>query len=386
MECIKWRKKRYTRFLNLRELLGKKSHFLFGPRSTGKTDLIREQLTGDATVWDLLERDTYFKLLRSPNLLSHSPRDKIIVIDEIQKIPTLLDEVHRLIERDNRTFLLTGSSARKLKRGGANLLAGRAWRADMFPLVSHEIPNFDLETYLSDGGLPYVYGSPHAKRELKEYISLYLREEVAAEALTRSVEVFAEFLDLLGLANGQEINYQSFASDCGLSVNGIKNYFSILEDTLVGFSLPAFTKTKKRKAISRSKFYFFDVGVANALRNQDKVRVKTEAFGISFEHFIISEVRACLSYRNIYEPICYWRSVNHQEVDLVIGNEWAIEIKGTDRIQSNDLKGLLALREEGLVRNFAVVSLDRDSRPLRDSIQNIFYADFLKSLWAGEML
>ena len=258
----------YKRILSLPNLLEMKSHFLFGARATGKSTLIKAQLKNEATVFDLLERDTYKRLLQEPSLLEKADPSKIIVIDEIQKIPSLLDEVHRLIQKNNTTFLLTGSSARKLKRGSSNLLAGRAWQANLFPLVSREITDFDLERYLTRGGLPQAYDSKYWQKELKAYISLYLREEVAAEALTRNLESFSEFLDLAALSNGQEINYQSFASDCGVSLNTIKNYFDILEDTLIGIKLPAFTKTKKRKAITRSKHYLFDTGVVNALLNQ----------------------------------------------------------------------------------------------------------------------
>ena len=189
-----------------------------------------------------------------------------MVIDEVQKLPEILDEVHRLIEAGNVTFLLTGSSARKLKRGGANLLAGRAWWAELFPLTSTEIPDFDLMTYLNRGGLPSVYPSNDYVEELRAYTALYLKEEIQNEALTRKVAQFSEFLDLIALSNGEEISYQSIAGDCGVSPNSIKNYIQVLEDTLVAFQLRAFTKTRKRKAISRSKLYFFDIGVTNRLR------------------------------------------------------------------------------------------------------------------------
>lgn len=197
----------------------------------------------NVVIFDLLERGTYRRLLSDPSLLATVDQSKIIFIDEIQKIPT---------------FLLTGSSARKLKKGSSNLLAGRAWQASLYPLVSEEITNFDLLRYLTRGGLPQAYDSDYWKKELKAYISLYLREEVTAEALTRNLESFSKFIDLVAISNGNEINYNSFASDCGVSLNTIKNYFEILEDTLIGFKLPAFTKTKKRKAITRAKHYLFD--------------------------------------------------------------------------------------------------------------------------------
>jgi len=192
-------------------------------------------------------------------------RQRIIAIDEIQKLPTLLDEVHRLISKFDMKFILTGSSARKLKRGSANLLAGRAWRADLFALTSNEIPKFNLLTYLNCGGLPHIYGKKYAAEELNSYVSTYLREEIQSEALTRNLESFSEFLDAIAMSNGEEINFESLASDCGVSPGTLKNYIGILEDTLIGFTLSSYTKTKKRKAISRGKHYLFDLGVVNVL-------------------------------------------------------------------------------------------------------------------------
>ena len=256
----------YSRKLNLLKLLEKKSFFLFGARSTGKTTLIDLQLPG-AKIYDLLDAEVFSKLLKRPKLIEEESTgpETVIVIDEIQKMPRLLDEVHRLIQKKQLRFLLTGSSARKLKHGGANLLAGRAWVASLFPLVSAEIPDFDLVTYLNRGGLPQIYGSSDFEEELRSYINVYLKEEINAEAVVRQVAAFSEFLDLIALSNGQEINYESFASDCQVSPGTLKNYIQILEDTLLGFRIPGYTKTRKRKAITRSKHYLFDIGVTNAL-------------------------------------------------------------------------------------------------------------------------
>ena len=226
----------YKRILDLTKLLKKKSFFLFGPRGTGKTTLVKHTLS-EATVIDLLEIKTYREYLKNPSIISEQMLKPIVVIDEVQKLPEILDEVHRLLEADKFTFLLTGSSARKLKRGGANLLAGRAWWAELFPLTSNEIPDFDLMTYLNRGGLPAVYPSDDYAEELWAYSALYLKEEIQNEALTRKVAQFSEFLDLMALRNGEEINYQSIAGDCGVSPNSIKNYIQILEDTLVAFQL-----------------------------------------------------------------------------------------------------------------------------------------------------
>ncbi len=375
----------YKRILDLTNLLKKKSFFLFGPRGTGKTTLIKHTLL-NATVIDLLEIKTYREYLKNPSIISELTLNPIVVIDEVQKLPEILDEVHRLIEAEKLTFLLTGSSARKLKRGGANLLAGRAWWAELFPLTSNEIPDFDLLTYLNRGGLPSVYPSDDYVEELRAYTALYLKEEIQNEALTRKVAQFSEFLDLMALTNGQEISYQSIAGDCGVSANSIKNYIQVLEDTLVAFQLKAFTKTRKRKAISRSKLYFFDIGVTNSLANRGEIMEGSELFGNAFEHFILMEIRAFLSYARKNTKMYYWRSTSRFEVDLILDNLWAIEIKGTTSIQDKHLKGIRALKEEGNMHDVAVVSCDRHERKTQDIITTFSWKLFLEKLWKGKIV
>ncbi len=375
----------YQRILDLKQLLKKKSFFLFGPRGTGKTTLIKHTLE-DATVIDLLEIKTYREYLKNPSILSEQQTMPVVVIDEVQKLPEILDEVHRLIEMGNLTFLLTGSSARKLKRGGANLLAGRAWWAELFPLTSREIPDFDLLTYLNRGGLPSIYPSDDYAEELTAYAALYLKEEVQSEALTRKVAQFSEFLDLMALRNGEEISYQSVAGDCGVSPNSIKNYIQILEDTLLAFQLKAYTKTRRRKAISRSKLYLFDIGVTNSLANRGEIMAASELFGKAFEHFIVLEVRAFLSYARKNVSMYYWRSTSQFEVDLILGDRWAIEIKGATTVADKHLKGIRALKEEGAIQHFAVVSLDQRERMTTDNIMIFPWKIFLKKLWDGELV
>ncbi|MBC2715427.1 MAG: ATP-binding protein [Desulfobacteraceae bacterium] len=375
----------YKRTLGLTALLKKKSFFLFGPRGTGKTTLIKHTLS-NATVIDLLESKTYRNYLRNPSILSDQKLKPIVVIDEIQKLPELLDEVHRLIESERLTFLLTGSSSRKLKRGGANLLAGRAWWAELFPLTSYEIPDFDLLTYLNRGGLPVVYPSDEYVEELRAYTSLYLREEIQNEALTRKIVQFSEFLELIALSNGEEISFQSIAGDCGVSPNSIKNYIQILEDTLLAFPLKPFTKTKRRKAISRSKLYFFDIGVTNSLANRGEILEGSELFGKAFEHFILLEVRAFLSYARKNIKMFYWRSTSRFEVDLILGDKWAIEIKSSKLIYGKHLKGIRALKEEGNIQNFAVISCDQNERTTQDDIVIFPWKVFLDKLWKGEII
>lgn len=375
------------RTLNLPNLLKKKSHFLFGARGTGKSTLARKQLPNSVYL-DLLDDLVYSRLLRNPSLLADliPTASKLVVIDEVQRIPQLLNEVHRLIEMRRLRFLLTGSSARKLKRGAANLLGGRAWEARLLPLTSLELgDHFNLLRYLNRGGLPEIYASDHPADELRNYVRLYLREEIQAEAMVKKLDHFARFLDVAAIANLEEQNFEAIASDAGVPARTVASYFEILEDTLIGFQLLSFQKTMKRKAIKRAKFVFFDVGVAGALAKRGNVEFGSELIGKAFEHFIIQEVRAYLAYTNQLDvPMHYWRSTTQLEVDLIIGDSIALEIKASERISAQDLKGLKALAEERLLQRYMVVSRD----PLTRSdgfIELVPWQHFLSRLWAGEL-
>lgn len=360
--------------------------FLFGPRATGKSTLIRDQLPG-ARIYDLLDAETFRRLLQRPKIIEEESSDpaQVIVIDEIQKLPGLLDEVHRLIEKRKLKFLMTGSSAKKLRRGGANLLAGRAWESRLFPLVSAEIADFDLIKYINSSGLPAIYGNPDATEELSAYVGTYLAEEIQAEAVTRNLAAFSEFLTLSALSNGQEVNFESMASDCGVSPSTLKSYFQVLDETLVGFMVPGFTKTKKRKAISRAKHYYFDVGVVNTLCKRGVIHEKSELFGSALEHFLILEIRAFLSYARDRREISYWRSTSKFEVDVILGDQVAIEVKAASMVQDKHLKGLRALQEEGLMRRLVCVSCDPDPRKTSDGIEIMPWQHFLTELWAGKI-
>lgn len=346
------------------------------------------QTLNKAKVYDLLDSDTYRRLLKRPKILEEENRstERIIVIDEIQKQPALLDEVHRLIQRKGYRFLLTGSSARKIRRQPVNLLAGRAWQTNLFPLSWSEIPQFSLMKYINRGGLPSVYNSPDCQDELNAYVSLYLREEIQNEALTRNVQAFAEFLDLIALSNGQEINYESFSKDLQISPGTLKNYIEILNDTLLGFPLAGYTKTRKRKAITRAKYYLFDLGVTNILCRRGLIKKRSELFGKAFEHFIILEVWAYLNYSRKHFDMTYWRSTSHAEVDLIIDEKVAIEIKSTELVQDKHLKGLRTLKEEKLIGKYIVVSLDTEERVTKDEITILPWTDFLRKLWKGEIV
>jgi predicted AAA+ superfamily ATPase len=376
----------YARLLDLPSLLKKKSFFLFGPRGTGKSTLIERALP-HARCYDLLDADVFAALARHPRLIEEEQTaDEIVAIDEVQKLPSILDEVHRLIAKRHMRFLLTGSSARKLKRGAANLLAGRAWEARLYPLCSQEITDFNLVRYLNRGGLPDAYVGDDPAEELKSYANLYLREEIQAEGLTRNVPAFARFLDVIALANGEEIHHESLASDCGVSAQTVANYLEILADTLVGFTLAGYTKTRKRKAIKRGKHYLFDIGVTNALAKRGAIVEGSELFGRALEHFIVLEMRAYLSYRRRDESLSYWRSTSQFEVDLIVGDALAVEVKATKLVQPKHLRGLRALKEEGLHRRYCVVSLDARRRTTEEGIEIWPWAAFLRALWGDALL
>ena len=374
----------YTRSLNLPKLLEKRSHFLFGARATGKSTLIERTLP-EAQVIDLLHAKTFAALVRNPSALADMIIDpkRLVVIDEIQKLPNLLDEVQRLITKARVRFLLTGSSARKLKHGGANLLAGRAREARLFPLIYREISDFSLVRLMNHGGLPLVYTSDEPDEDLTAYVDTYLREEIKAEAATRNVGAFSEFLDIMARNNGQELNYEGFASDLQVSPGTFKNYIQILEDTLIGFRLPGFTDTRKRKATSRAKHYLFDLGVTRHLAKVGMIQPGSKLFGDAFEHFMILEIRAYLSYQRIKTTMCYWRSTSQFEVDLLIGRDLAIEIKATCNPAAKHLKGLRAIAEEGIFKRLLLICDVDVERKTEDGIEILRWNTFLDGLWAG---
>lgn len=378
----------YRRVLDLGESLKRKSAFLFGARSTGKTSLYESVLKADR-VYNLLEVSLLRQLKTNPGLISQQIKKKgeLVVIDEIQKIPELLDEAQNCIQKHGTRFLFTGSSARKLKRDHANLLGGRASRVDLFPLVSAEIKDFDLLKYLNHGGLPSHYLAPREslEAELDDYVSLYLKEEISDEALTRNLDSFSRFIDVMALHSGDELAIENFANDCAIKATTFRNYISILTDTLIGFEVTPFLATKKRKAITRSKYFLVDVGVTNFLAKRKNIQFGSEAFGRAFEHFVAQELRAFLSYRRIREPLSYWRSTSQFEVDFIVGTQLAIEVKSSNNVHQQHLKGLRALREEKKVADFCVVSTEPGTRKI-DGITVYAYADFLRDLWGGKLI
>lgn len=382
----------YQRQLKLLALLQKKSFFLLGPRATGKSSLIKEELGDQAIIFNLLRSDIYLRLSASPWELEAMINAKLdqqganfIVIDEIQKVPHLLDEVHRLIEDKKMRFLLTGSSARKLKHGHANLLAGRAWTANLYPLSFSEIPDFDLDHYLRYGGLPAIYNSNDPLEELHAYVETYLYEEIQAESLVRKLPQFSRFLIVAALANGQMLNFAQIASDSSVPASTIREYYSILEDTLIGFMLTPWTKSKKRKAISTAKFYLFDTGVCHALAQTQTLDRNSDLYGRSFEHWVGLELKSYLSYKRLNLSLHYWRSTHQHEVDFIIDDQVAIEVKASKKITERDLKNLHVLQEEKIFKKFFLISQDSNEIKM-GNIHCLHWKNFMERLWSGEII
>ena len=376
------------RLLSLPELLEGRSYFLFGPRATGKSTLVGQQLRGRVEVIDLLDRYTFMRHHSDHSLFARqvmANKSQIIVVDEIQLIPELLNGVHRLIEREGVRFLLLSSSARKLRRAGVNLLAGRAFFAKLFPLVRQEIPSFDLDRYLRYGGLPEAYLGDDRDDYLHAYLSGYLREEVANEGLIRSLPSFSRFLRAIALTNGEVLNFTKVANDCQVAVSTVRGYVQILEDTLLASLLPVWTASQKRKVVSASKFYLFDTGVARVLAGIESLDRNSNLYGKAFEHFIWMELRSYLTYRKKEQlALCYWRTKHGQEVDFVIGNRLAIEVKATTSVGGHDFKGLRTLAEEGVHEKFYLVSHD----PIATCDGNFYampWTMFLDELWQDRL-
>ena len=352
----------------------------------GKSYWIRQNFP-EAPLVDLLKSDVYAEYASRPALLRErfaATRHPLIVIDEIQKVPSLLDEVHWLIENASQRFLLTGSSARKLRRGHANLLAGRAWRRQMTPLSLMEVEDLDLERSMISGLLPPHFLSENPLEDLRAYVGDYLKEEIAAEALTQNIPAFSEFLRVAAITSSELLDYTNVARETGVSAKVVRSYFGILEDTYLGFRLPPWRKSQTRRLIQTGKFYLFDVGVSNYLARRRPLLGGWE-FGKSFEHYILMELKAYQAYRNPELDLTFWRTAGGFEVDFILGNlEVAIEVKaGT--VHEGDLRGLRALLEERRVKHPVVVSLEAQPRTMDKRIQILPWKMFLERLWNGDL-
>jgi len=363
-----------------------RSAFLWGPRKTGKTYWINRHFA-DSVVIDLLKTDVFAEYASRPSLLRERYQEygRLVVIDEIQMVPDLLNEIHWLIENTGTSFLMTGSSARKLRRRHTNLLGGRAWRYSMTPLTYAETEGFDLEQIMLSGLLPPHFLSSDPVQDLRSYVADYLKEEIAVEAVIRNIPAFAEFLRVAALTSGELLNYTNVARETGVSAKVVRNYFQILEDTLLGFRIQPWRKVKNRRLIETEKFYLFDVGVTNYLARRTP-RIGTPEFGNSFENYILMELKAYQAYRNPELDIRYWRTSTGFEVDFILDDmNVAIEVKGSHRIHSSHTKGLRALLEEHTVKRSVIVSLEKQPRKLDSSIDVLPWQVFLEELWSGEL-
>ena len=373
---------------------GTETFFLWGPRQVGKSTLLRQRFP-DARRLDLLKSDELRRYATRPELLrqeleAEAPdTTRQIVIDEVQKAPALLDEVHWLIENRRLHFALCGSSARKVRRGAANLLGGRALRYELHGLTAGELGgDFDLDRMLNHGYLPRMYESSRPRRMLDAYIADYLREEIAAEGLVRNLPAFSDFLDAAALSDGEMVNFTNVARECGVSGPTAKAYFGILEDTLLANWLPAYRRRRKRRLTVAPKFYFADVGVVNRLARRGELQRGSEMYGKAFENWVFHELSAYVGYADVDAPLSYWRLPSGIEVDFLLGDvDVAIEAKASPRINRSHLRGLRTLEDEHpAVRRRMVVSLEPRAHRTDDGIDVLPAATFASRLWAGELL
>ena len=368
--------------------IGRESAFLWGPRQTGKSTLLK-QLYPDVLYFDLLLNNEYQRFLSNSSLLREivsASKNDLVIIDEIQRIPLLLNEIQWLMVNKNTRFILSGSSPRNILRTGGNLLGGRALRYELYPLVSAEIPDFDLLRALNNGLLPRHYLSSASERLISAYIGNYLRDEIQTEARIRNMSSFSMFLESAAFSNGEIVNYSNIAGECGVSSPTVRGYFQILEDTLTGRFLTSFQKKPKRRVILAPKFYFFDVGITNFLLKRKNVIPGNETFGKAFEHLIFNEIYAHSHYSDLHYPVRYWRTASQIEVDFILGDpEVAIEVKATNNVNPRHLRGLISFAEEYKVKKQIVVSTDPYPRKI-GNIHILPWQDFLRQLWSGEII
>lgn len=372
----------------------KESFFLWGPRQSGKSLLLKT--TYPSAIWyDLLKTDLYVQMTEKPSLLREellarqAEENHFVVIDEIQKVPRLLDEVHWLIENTDFVFGLCGSSARKVRKGHANLLGGRAVRYELFGLVSEELGNeFDLVRIINHGYLPRHYLSESPEKLFRSYINDYLKEEIAAEALVRNLPTFSNFLNAVALSDTELVNYSTIARDCGVSSPTVKEYFQILIDTMLASFLQAYRKRPKRRVIGAPKFYFSDIGVVNSLAKRGRLEPGSELFGKAFENWVFHELSAYRVYSDLYYDLNYWRLASGIEVDFIVNDmELAIEAKASARINSDHLRGLReVIHDHPKLKRRVVASLEERSRKTEDGIEILPAKEFAKQLWAGALI
>ena len=374
-----------ARKLDIAAVMKSKSCFLLGPRQCGKSSLVRETMH-DAHVFNLLSSDTFFHLARNPNYIDETCRDeRPVVIDEIQKMPAILDEVHRLIEEKGKRFLLTGSSARKLRRGGVNLLGGRARLRNLHPFSASELGNaFDLDRAINVGLVPGIWFSDEPEEDLAGYVTLYLEQEIMQEGATRNLPAFSRFLEVAALSSGEQINYQSIASDAQIPRSTVQEYFKILKDTLLAREVPVWRKGRSRKTVETAKFYLFDTGVTRRLSGRKELTRGTPEYGHAFESWIMHEIISYADTFRLDAEVAYWRTRTNLEVDFVVNGEVAIEAKTTRNVTKDDIKGLRAIGDEGVFRHRILVSDEPRPREV-DGISILPWHDFIDLLWSGAL-
>ena len=381
------------RLLNI-DLPPKQSAFLWGPRKTGKSTYLKMKFP-HSLVYDFLKTDLFLEFSKKPSLLREQLLAKSdealkhpVILDEVQKVPQIMDEVHWLIENKGIRFILCGSSARKLKRGKANLLGGRAWRYEMFPLVTPELKEINLLRILNQGMIPVHYLQNHHEKHLRAYTQDYMKEEIFDEGLTRNIPAFSRFFDAMGYSHGELTNYSNIARECGVDAKTVKEYYQILSDTCMGTLLEPFKRRQERQVIRRMpKFYLFDVGVAGSITKQPIYEEKGEMFGKAFEHFLLMEMLAHRSYKELNYDIHFWKTKSGLEVDFVLGRgEVAIEIKGTSCVDHKELRPLKAFIEEYAPRKALVVCNEKEERLVNEQIRIMPWKTFLKDLWDGKII
>lgn len=377
----------YKRILSVNEILEEMSIFLFGARQTGKSTYLKNTFP-NAMYIDLLNTSVRRIYKNRPSVLYDQLAESntsMVIIDEITEVPELLNEVHRIIVKNDVRFIICASSARKLRRKGANTLGGRAYPCNLYPLVSAEVQDLDIDRAVTVGMIPTHYLSKRPQILLSAYIDVYLQQEIKAEAIVRNIDAFERFMEIAALTDGEIVNYSNIASDCGVKSNTIKEYFAILEDTLVGYMIPAYHKSQKRKEVQAPKFYYFDVGIANYLLHRKDLQRGTPEYGHAFEHFVIQEIIAYLGYKSRNEKLSYWHTYTGNEVDAIIGDRIAIEIKAADMVQPKHLKGLREFANEYPNFDRMIVSWDPINRITEDGIRVIFIRDFLQELWSDKL-
>ena len=385
------------RYLDLDRILDRRSVFLIGPRMCGKSMYAKNEIRKPALYWNLLSNTLYYRIVRNPALLEETLKaegltEGLVVIDEIQRAPQLLYTVHQFIEDTDLVFLMTGSSVRKLKAGGVNLLGGRALEKKLHPLCYPEIRDrgdCTLERIFRTGLLPEMYLHPEdADEALEAYEGLYLETEIQLENEVNDLPGFIGFLEKAAISNGQQINFSAFASDVGVSRQAIKTWYRILLDTLMVMEIKPYGKTRKRKETSFSRFYFFDVGVARSIAHMNVPTETMAEYGTLFETFIAMELAAYIDYSGLHDTeLTYYRtSDGKREVDFILGDEAAIEVKNVKTVTDRHLANLRELKEEGIFSKYIVVSREESPRMLEDGILILPWKDFLERLWNGDII